>query len=81
MVAHEGRKFSRGDVFQINERHKRQGWIGAFVLADEIKAWGIVGFVHHVEEHEKAAQAWIRLSFDEIDFVGPAPLVPRFVDD
>jgi len=26
-----------GDVFQITEAHERAGWIGAFVLATEIR--------------------------------------------
>jgi hypothetical protein len=46
-----------GDVFQINETHGRAGWIGAFVLATEIKSWGIQGFVHVVEKHEESGRA------------------------
>lgn len=64
-----------GDVFQINERHGRNGWIGAFVLATEIKSWGIQGFVSHIETHDKQGRAYIRLKWDEIDFIGHAALV------
>lgn len=70
-------KYSRGDVFQINEKHGRAGWIGAFVLATEIKSFGIQGFVAHIESHEQQNQAYIRLNWDEIDFIGKAPLVPE----
>ena len=59
-----------GDVFQINETHGRRGWIGAFVYATEIKSWGILGFVPHLESHDHQTQAFIRLRWEEIDFIG-----------
>lgn len=65
-----------GDVFQITEKHGRAGWIGAFVMATEIKHWGIQGFVSHVVEHEKQNRAYIRLKWEEIDYIGHAALVP-----
>lgn len=65
-----------GDVFQINEVHGRKGWIGAFVMATEIRSWGVVGFVSHVETHDTQKQAYIRLEWAEIDFIGHAPLFP-----
>lgn len=65
-----------GDVFQINESHGRKGWIGAFVMATEIKHFGIQGFVSHVVEHEKQNRAYIRLKWEEIDYIGHAVLVP-----
>lgn len=52
--------YSVGDVFQINEAHGRNGWIGAFVMATEIKTWGIQGFVSHVKTHDEQSQAFIR---------------------
>lgn len=64
-----------GDVFQINEKHGRKGWIGAFVLATEIKPWGIQGFVHHIETHDQSGQAFIRVPFDQLDYIGKAPLM------
>lgn len=65
-----------GDVFQINELHGRNEWIGAFVLATEIKSWGIQGFVHSIQTHNEAGQAYIRLNWDEIDFIGRSVLQP-----
>ena len=65
-----------GDVFQITEAHGRSGWIGAFVLATEIKSWGIQGFVANVDTHDEQKQAYIRLKWDEIEYIGHAPLVP-----
>jgi hypothetical protein len=65
-----------GDVFQITEAHGRKGWIGAFVMATEIKSWGIQGFVPRIETHDEQRQAYIRLKWEEIEFIGHAPLVP-----
>lgn len=70
-----------GSVFQINEKHGRKGWIGAFVLATEIKPWGIQGFVAHIETHDEQRSAFIRLKWEEIEFVGMATLIPQSVAD
>lgn len=67
----------KGDVYQINEKHDRAGWIGAFVLATEIKAWGIQGFVHAIKTHDEQASIWIRLEWDHIDYVGRAALIQK----
>jgi hypothetical protein len=64
-----------GDVFQINEKHGRAGWIGAFVLATEIKSFGIQGFVSIVTTHDEQRRECIRLKWEEIDFIGKAKLV------
>lgn len=64
-----------GDVFQVTEKHGRKGWIGAFVLATEIKSFGIQGFVSHIVTHDEQRSVYIRLPWDEIEFVGHAPLI------
>ena len=69
-------RYNPGSVFQINGKHGRNGWIGAFVLATEIKSWGIQGFVHHIKTHEEKAEVWIRLKWDEIEYIGEAVLIP-----
>lgn len=66
-----------GDVFQITEMYGHSGWIGAFVLATEIKTWGIQGFVSHIVTHDQQTRAYIRLKWDEIELVGHAVLVPE----
>ncbi len=68
--------FRVGDVFQITPEHGRKGWIGAFVLATEIKTWGIQGFVHMITDHESMGSAFIRLNPQDIEFVGHAPMIP-----
>jgi hypothetical protein len=65
-----------GDVFQINERHGRAGWIGAFLLATEIKSWGVMGFVSTIETHDQQRRAYIRLKWDELDYIGHTNLRP-----
>ena len=66
----------RGDVFQITEKHGRKGWIGCFVIAEKVATWGIQGLVSCPgETHEQQNQYWIRLKWDEIEFVGKAPLI------
>ena len=69
-------KHTIGDVFQINEHHGRTGWIGSFVLATEIKSWGIQGFVSHVQTHTQQLRAYIRLKWEEIDYIGHTNLMP-----
>lgn len=63
-----------GDVFQINEKHGRAGWIGVFIYATEIKSCGIQGFATRIETHEQQNRAYIRLKWEEIDFIGHAVL-------
>ena len=67
--------YKPGDVFQIVPEHGRNGWIGAFVMATEIRTWGIIGFIHCLETSDKHSQAYIRLAWDDIEFVGHAPLI------
>jgi len=66
-----------GDVFQITETHGRPGWIGAFVMATEIKPWGIQGFVSHIETDNVQRRAFIRLKWEELDYIGHANLIPK----
>lgn len=65
------------DVYQINEKHGRAGWIGCFVVAEEVKSWGIQGFVSILKDHHTQERAYIRLKFDEIDYIGKAALEPN----
>lgn len=68
---------NRGDVFQITSATEgREGWLGALVMTTEVKPWGIQGFVHVIETHDTSACAYIRLKWEDIEYVGPAPLVP-----
>lgn len=77
MNTYDGTQLCVGDVVQINEKEGRGGWIGAFVIVTEVKSRGILGFVHIIETHDKYARAYIRLSFDNIEYVGRATLMPH----
>ncbi len=68
--------YKPGDVFQITEAHGRAGWIGNFVMATEIKGWGIIGFVNWPEEHEENAKTFIRLNWKDIAPIGRAVMIP-----
>lgn len=65
---------SSGDVVQIVD--ERPGLIGAFVLVDEVKPWGVQGFVHSVTTFDESAQIWLRLTFSQITKIGHAVMVP-----
>ena len=73
-------EFKPGDVFQINEKHGRQGFIGAFLMATEIKSFGVQGFVHDVTTFDSHSKIFLRVPFEEVDFVGKARLVPGPVE-
>lgn len=49
-----------GDIVQITD--ERPGLLGALLMVDEVKSWGIQGFIHHVNSFEELAeekvQAW-----------------------
>ena len=69
-------QYKVGDVFQINEKNERQGLIGSYIMPTEIKSWGIQGFVAHVETFDEQKRIFLRLKWDQIDYVGPAVLKP-----
>lgn len=75
-ISRDQRNYRPGDVFQITEKHGRAGWIGAFVLATEIKSFGIQGFVAHINTHDQQSRAYIRLEWDHIYYIGRAVLIP-----
>lgn len=54
-------------VVQVNEKGQ-QDWIGCLVQVSEVKGWGIQGWV----QIPKSGQAYIRLKWEEIDYIGQA---------
>lgn len=67
--------FHPGDVFQINE-NGRPGLIGAFIMATEIRSWGIQGFVHHVKTFDEHASIFLRPGWADVEFIGRAVMMP-----
>lgn len=66
-----------GDIVQITD--ERPGLVGAFVLAEDVKAWGIQGFVHSVTSFDESTRIYLRLTYDQFERVGRAVLVPAGV--
>lgn len=69
-----------GDVFQINEKigDDRSGWIGSFVMLTELKGdWGFMGFVHNIDTHTESSFLYVRLKWEQVDYIGHAPLQPN----
>ena len=79
-------QYRTGDVFQINEdfskeKENRGGWVGAFLLATEIKSWGVQGFVHHIETHAESSQTYVRIKWEFLEYIGHAVLTPNDLDE
>ena len=73
-------KHEVGDIFQINpEKNKRYG--GCFIVATEIKEWGIQGYLCMDIPDENVVRfkglAFFRPKWDEIEFVGKAKWYPE----
>lgn len=81
MNEHKTSRYQRGDVFQIRESYGHKGWIGSFIMATEIKSFGIMGFVHCLVTHDESAQAYLRPKWEDLDYIGRALLVPEDIDD
>jgi hypothetical protein len=62
-------------VVQINE-NGQEGWIGCFVLVTEVKHWGIQGFV---QIPKSEGQAYVRLTYDQIEYIGQAALTIKTI--
>lgn len=69
------RGLSPGDIVQINDQ-ERPGLIGALLLVEEVRAWGVQGFIHHINTFNEATRIYLRLKHDQFERVGRAVLVP-----
>lgn len=56
-----------GDVVQVNNNNASD-WNGCLVIVHEIRDWGIVAYM----KVPMKGVAYIRLTFDEFDYVGKA---------
>lgn len=59
-------------VVQINE-NGQDGWIGCLAQVNEVKSWGVQAWV----KIPMKGDAYIRLKWDEIDYIGDAILIPK----
>ena len=60
-----------GSVVQANER-ANEDWTGCLVTVEQVKDWGIQGWTRI----PCRGDAYIRLKWDEIDYIGEAVMMP-----
>lgn len=66
-----------GDVVQIDPAHGLM-WGGCFLLVEEVKSWGVQGFVPMPERADKPPGcAHLRVPWKHMELVGTAVFVPR----
>lgn len=63
-------KIIENSIVQVNENGNKD-WIGCLVQVSEVKGWGVQGWV----QIPQSGQAFIRLKWDEIDYIGQAVMV------
>lgn len=63
-----------GDIVQIT--NERPGLVGAFLLVEDVRPWGVLGFVHHPGDFTKAQQIPLRLTNGNFELVGRAAVLP-----
>jgi len=63
-------KIIENTVVQVNENGDKD-WVGCLVQVSEVKGWGVQGWV----QIPPSGQAFIRLKWDEIDYIGQAVMV------
>ena len=59
----------KNSVVQANE--KAGDWCGCLLLVDEVKAFGVMAHV----KIPFSGDAYVRLKFDQIDYIGEAVLI------
>lgn len=70
-------RITENSVVQINEKSPDVMWQGCFVQVDEVKTWGVQGWVNIPQtKGEPSGNAYIRLNWDQIDYIGQAVMVP-----
>ncbi len=71
-----------GDVVQINEYAKDSMMTGAFLVVTEPKSFGAQGYIatsHKMELVRLDGLAYLRVNFEEIDYIGHTTLMPQKV--
>ena len=67
-----------GDIVQVTD--ERPGLLGALLMVEEVKAWGVQGYIHHVASFEESARIYLRLEHHRFERVGRAVLIPADFD-
>lgn len=59
-------------VVQLNEK-AQEGWVGCFLQVSEVKNWGVQGWV----QIPMGGSAYLRPTWDQIDYIGQAVLIKQ----
>lgn len=70
----EKKNWKVNDVVQINPAHDAR-FGGCFLLVEEVKSWGVLGFVQIPGNAEQGGQAYYRLPWNGGDYVGKAVFI------
>lgn len=73
-IAEVFRKETSSCVFQIMPSYADKGYVGAFIIMDEWKAWGIQGSIPRVATRERMEIIPLRVEWEHLEFVGVAHL-------
>jgi hypothetical protein len=73
----EKRELKMGDVVQLNEKTKNYKFVGALAMVDKAKPWGAQVGVNCLN----GGHAYYRASWEEMDYIGEAPLKPFSPDE
>lgn len=63
-------RIKENSVVQANE--KASDWSGCLLQVDEVKTWGVQAWVNI----PKSGNAYIRLKWDQIEYIGEAVMIP-----
>ncbi len=74
-------RIKAGSVVQLNEHAGDPCYVGCLLIVDEIKPWGVQGFIPTPDRRgEPAASVWLRPKWDAIELIGTAVLQPAPMD-
>jgi len=71
-------RIAKGSVVQLSpEDCGNPMFGGCFLLVDEVRTWGVIGFVQALGENGcRGGQAWYRAKWEEFEYCGEAQWVP-----
>ena len=67
----EDNKIKGNSVVQINENFSNSGWVGCLVQVDEVKSFGVQGWVQIPNQ----GPAYIRLNWEDFEYIGEAVMI------
>jgi hypothetical protein len=70
------REMKKGDVIQLTDI--THAWYPCLMVVGEVKSWGVQAcvLVPQSNAEQSVTQAWNRLSFNQVCFIGEAQIIP-----